>query len=194
VFGFSVESLKYFLFLGKLGKMWSQMYIGLLQDNQHMKVVSCQPYTPVAFTPRKYSWYSFLLEAESTPGPQCYRKDDVNENSNDTIGNRTRDLPVCSAVPQLTAPRAACRAPVIHVMFYWILNFLDRFSKDINQISRKSFQWEPSCSRRTEGQTDITKLAAFRKFVIGPEKCILSDFTATIRQEWIWMMNLQLRI
>jgi len=26
-------------------------------------------YTPAAFTPRKYSWYSFLLEAESTPGP-----------------------------------------------------------------------------------------------------------------------------
>jgi len=22
-----------------------------------------------AFTPRKYSWYSFLLEAELTPGP-----------------------------------------------------------------------------------------------------------------------------
>jgi len=29
----------------------------------------CQPYLPAAFTPRKYSWYSFLLEAESTPGP-----------------------------------------------------------------------------------------------------------------------------
>jgi hypothetical protein len=27
-----------------------------------------QPYAPAAFTPRKYSWYSFLLEAESTPG------------------------------------------------------------------------------------------------------------------------------
>jgi hypothetical protein len=27
--------------------------------------------------PRKYSWYSFLLEAESTPGPQCGRKDIV---------------------------------------------------------------------------------------------------------------------
>ena len=25
--------------------------------------------------PRKYSWYSFLLEVESTPGPQCDRKD-----------------------------------------------------------------------------------------------------------------------
>jgi hypothetical protein len=29
--------------------------------------------------PRKYSWYSFLLEAESTPGPECDRKDYVNE-------------------------------------------------------------------------------------------------------------------
>jgi len=24
---------------------------------------------PAVFTPRKYCWYSFLLEAESTPGP-----------------------------------------------------------------------------------------------------------------------------
>jgi len=38
-------------------------------------VVGCQPYAPAVFTPRKYSWYSFLLEAESTPGPQCDRKD-----------------------------------------------------------------------------------------------------------------------
>jgi len=29
--------------------------------------------------PRKCSWYSFLLEAESTPGPQYGRKDYVNE-------------------------------------------------------------------------------------------------------------------
>jgi hypothetical protein len=28
-----------------------------------------QPHAPATFTPRKYSWYSFLLEAESTPGP-----------------------------------------------------------------------------------------------------------------------------
>jgi hypothetical protein len=30
------------------------------------------------------------------------------KNSNDTIGNRTRDLPTCSAVPQ---PAALLRAP-----------------------------------------------------------------------------------
>jgi hypothetical protein len=29
----------------------------------------CQPYAPDAFTPRKHFWYSFLLGAESTPGP-----------------------------------------------------------------------------------------------------------------------------
>jgi hypothetical protein len=35
----------------------------------------CQPYAPAAFTSRKYSWYSFLLEAESTAGPWCDQKD-----------------------------------------------------------------------------------------------------------------------
>jgi hypothetical protein len=30
------------------------------------------------------------------------------KNSNDTIGNQTRDLRICSAVPQPTAPPAAC--------------------------------------------------------------------------------------
>ena len=32
-------------------------------------VVGCHPYETAAFTPRKYSWYTFLLEAESTPEP-----------------------------------------------------------------------------------------------------------------------------
>jgi len=39
----------------------------------------CQPYAPAVFIPRKYSWHSFLLEAVSTPGPYCGRKDYVNE-------------------------------------------------------------------------------------------------------------------
>jgi len=29
----------------------------------------CQPYAPATFNPRKYTWYSFLLEAGSTPRP-----------------------------------------------------------------------------------------------------------------------------
>ena len=40
-----------------------------------MMVVGFQPYAPATFTPRKYSWYSCLLETESTPETQCNRKD-----------------------------------------------------------------------------------------------------------------------
>ena len=58
----------------------------------------CKYYAPAAFTPTKYTQYSFLLEAESKPGPQCSRKD------YDTIGYQTRYLLACSAVPQPTAP------------------------------------------------------------------------------------------
>ena len=53
--------------------------------------------------PRKYSWYSFLLEAELTQVPWCGQKDYVS----DTIGNRTRDFTGCSAVPQPTVPPCA---------------------------------------------------------------------------------------
>jgi len=59
-------------------------------DNRHMKVEGCQAYAPSAFTPRRYLWYSYLLAAESTPGPQYSWKDHVNGKS----GIETRDLPV----------------------------------------------------------------------------------------------------
>ena len=43
------------------------------------------------------------------------------KNSNDTIGNRTRDLPTCSAVPQPTAlPPAPCK----YGIFYEIMQFV----------------------------------------------------------------------
>jgi hypothetical protein len=59
-------------------------------DNRHMKVVRLSALGIGRLSPRKDSWYSFLFETESTPGQQC-------------------DLPVCSAVPQPTAPP---RAPI----------------------------------------------------------------------------------
>ena len=56
--------------------------------------------------PRKYSWYSFLLEAESTHLSVAGRIKSM-KNFIGTIGNRTRDLAVCSAVPKPTAPPRA---------------------------------------------------------------------------------------
>jgi len=52
-----------------------------------------QPHAPAAFTPRKFSWYSFSLGAESTPGPWFGRKEYVTKKSSDTTGNRSRDRP-----------------------------------------------------------------------------------------------------
>jgi len=48
-----------------------------------------------------------LIEAKSTPRPQCGRKVYTNENSDDTIINRTRDLPACNTLPQAAAPSCA---------------------------------------------------------------------------------------
>jgi hypothetical protein len=56
---------------------------------------------------RKYSCYSFPLDAESTPEPECAGRIMSMKNSNGNIGNRTRDLPACSTLPHPTAsPRA----------------------------------------------------------------------------------------
>ena len=57
----------------------------------------CQPHAPAAFTPRKCSWYSFSLGAESTPGPRYGWKEYVTEKSSDTNRNRSRDCPTGSA-------------------------------------------------------------------------------------------------
>jgi hypothetical protein len=41
-------------------------------DNWHMKVARISaPCTVCLYPPRRYSWYSFLLEAKLIPGPQC---------------------------------------------------------------------------------------------------------------------------
>jgi hypothetical protein len=71
----------------------------------------CQPYAPAAFTPRKYSWYSFLLGLSRPQGHSATGRIMSIKISNDTIGNRTRDLPVCSAVTQPLRRRT----PVIRI-------------------------------------------------------------------------------
>ena len=50
-------------------------------------------------------WYSHLLQAESTSGSQCSRKDYVNEKFQ--WHPRGIDHPACSAVPRPTAPSRA---------------------------------------------------------------------------------------
>jgi hypothetical protein len=62
----------------------------------------CQPYAPAAFTRSKCFWYSFLLNASRPQKQSAAGRIMSEKHSSDTIGNRTRDLPACSAVPQTT--------------------------------------------------------------------------------------------
>jgi hypothetical protein len=57
------------------------------------------------FTPQEDFWYSFLLEAESTPSHSAAGTITSIEKFSDLIGNRTGDLPACSTVPQSTTYR-----------------------------------------------------------------------------------------
>jgi hypothetical protein len=75
----------------------------------------CQPYAPADFTPRNRPWYLFLLEVCQTQGHSAAGKIMSIKNSNDTIGNRTRKLPTCSAVPQPTAPPCAPQQQLLFV-------------------------------------------------------------------------------
>ena len=71
------------------------------------------------------------------------------KNSNDTIGNRTRDLPTCSAVPQPTAPpRAPCNGSTdvksigckmeASVHTEWNINYLPRIRNRIISMKNSS--------------------------------------------------------
>ena len=49
----------------------------------------------------------FCQRLSQPQGPNTAGRIMSMKNANDTIGNRTRDLPACSEVPQLTAPSSA---------------------------------------------------------------------------------------
>jgi hypothetical protein len=50
----------------------------IFRHSAHRWQQGCHPYMPAAFYHQEDSWHSFLLQTESTPGPQCGWKDWVN--------------------------------------------------------------------------------------------------------------------
>ena len=64
-----------------LDRPWGFQEVEIPRISKTIGTESCQTYAPAAFTPppREYSWYSFLLQSESTPGSQCGRNGYVNE-------------------------------------------------------------------------------------------------------------------
>jgi len=71
-------------------------YVIIAQNGGKVVSLTHRPF----FTPRKYSWYSFLLEAESTPHDNSAIGRIMSmKNSSDSIWNRTSDISICSTAP-----------------------------------------------------------------------------------------------
>jgi hypothetical protein len=79
----------------------------IFRHSAHRWRQGCQTYAPAAFYPQEDSWYSCVLEAESTPGAILRLEGLGKLKKSTSSGTRTGDLPSCSIVPQpITLPRA----------------------------------------------------------------------------------------
>ena len=77
-------------------------------DNQHMKMVGLSALrTGNLYPPRNIPSTHFCYRLSRPHAHSADGRIMSMKNSNDTIGNRTLDLPACSAVPQQTAPPRA---------------------------------------------------------------------------------------
>jgi len=75
------------------------------QDNWHSNVVSMSALrTSHLYPPGNNPGSQFCSRLNQPQSHSAVRRIMPMKNSNDTIGNRTRDLPACSPVPQPTAP------------------------------------------------------------------------------------------
>ena len=89
------------------------------QDNRHMKVVRLSALrTGRLYFPGNIPGSHFCQRLSRPQGHSAARRIMSMKNS---IGDRTRDLPTCSAVPQPTAPPRAPHLPFVTILIVLII-------------------------------------------------------------------------
>jgi hypothetical protein len=110
------------------------------------------------------------------------------KNSSDTIGNRTRDLPACSAMPQQTAPPRARQCNINIIILLMSINELTvKWIGDLNPTSEISIhyfvvvQWAEKLSsyERLLCALYAIRLASLRILTKARTDCVMNttDFT-----------------
>jgi hypothetical protein len=110
------------------------------QYNRHMKVVRLSTLrTGRLYPPEHIPGTHFCYSLSQPRGHSAAERIMSMKNSRDSIGNRTRDLPVCSAVPQPTAPPAACPHTVTCMTHF--CNKLSGLPRGISEIELRN-DWQ----------------------------------------------------
>ena len=109
------------------------------QDNRHMKVVRLSELrTGRLYPPENIPGTHFFYRLSQPQGHSAAGRIMSMKNSNDTIGNRTRDLQACSAVPQPTAPT---RIPFSNCTFSNIQDYYKRNRHFQRYVVSKPLAW-----------------------------------------------------
>jgi hypothetical protein len=144
-FFFEIVKKKLFHYTpGQVIKISKRLRLQEFLDSRRMKVVSLSDLRTSCLNPvRRIPGTHFCYKRSRTQGHSAAGRIKSMKNYNDTIGNRTRELPACSALPQPTAPP---RTPFLelcwlNITHYWKSKFNYHVLYQMNSLHTITFHF-----------------------------------------------------